>query len=33
MTTLVRGALADILALISTGYLIRVLQKPRLESR
>jgi hypothetical protein len=33
MTTLLRGALADILALIGTGHLIRVLQQPKIESR
>jgi hypothetical protein len=33
MTMLLRGALADILALISAGYLIRVLRKPKIESR
>ena len=33
MTTLLRGALADILALMTTSYLIRVLQKPKIDSR
>lgn len=33
MTTLLRGALADILALIGTGHLIWMLQKPKIRSR